>query len=180
MNWQPFLEAGEDIEWEARPAPRCFTFRHWKQALFGLFFLTVCLIWMFWGTQVAGEYDRLWLGLLPIPLVAAGCYMAFSPLLVARLEWEQVFYALTNRRLITLRGIRRQRAVVVERQEILYFRMNKQGENLATLVVHARPQDPVLFLHCIEYPFAIADRLEKIIERNITRKRREGTLPEKQ
>lgn len=178
MNWQPFLEAGESVEWEARPAPRCFTFRHWKQALFGLFFLVVCLVWLVWGAQVAEDYDRAWLGLLPIPFVAIGCYLAGSPLLLARLEWEQVFYALTDRRLITLRGIRRPRAVAIDRQEILYFRLHKQGDELATLQVRGRAEDPVLFLHCVEHPFTIADRLEKIIERNIARKRRQGILPE--
>lgn len=178
MNWEPFLETGEVVEWEARPAPRCFTFRHWKQALFGLFFLVVCLVWLFWGTQIAAEYQRSWLGLLPVPFVAIGCYLAFGPLLFARLEWEQVFFALTDRRLITLRGLRRQRPIAVDRREITYFMMKKQGEDLATLQVHARPEDPVLFLHCVEHPFAIADRLEKVIERNLARKQRDGTLPE--
>jgi len=177
MTWEPFLEAGEVVEWEARPAPRCFTFRHWRQALFGLVFLAGCLLWLLLGARVAADYGRFWSGLLPIPFVAIGCYLAFSPLLVARLEWEQVFYALTDRRLIALRGIRRQRPVAVDLQEILYFKMKKQGEELATLQVHARPEDPVLFLHCVEHPFVIADLLEKAVERNIARKKRAGALP---
>jgi hypothetical protein len=167
MDWSPFLEPGEVVEWEGRPAPRCFTFRHWKQAAFGLFFLVVCLIWLLVGARVAQEYQKIWLSLLPVPFVAIGCYLAFGPLLLARLEWENVYYALTDRRLITLRGVRRQQLVAVGRDQLTYFLLKKQGEQLATLQVHARPEDPVLFLHCVEHPFQLADRLEKNIERNL-------------
>ena len=167
MDWSPFLEEGEIAEWQGRPAPRCFTFRHWKQALFGLFFLVVCVVWLLVGMQVAAEYQKPWLGLLPIPFVAIGGYLAFGPLLIARLEWENVYFALTDRRLVTLRGVRRQQLVAVNREDILYFQLKKQGSQLATLRVHARPEDPILFLHCIEHPFQLADRLEKIVEANL-------------
>ncbi len=177
MNWTPFLNADERVEWEARPAPRCFTFRHWKHALFGLFFLVICVIWLILGTQVAAEFDKAWLGLLPIPFVAIGCYLAFSPLLLARLEWEQVYYALTEQRLITLRGIRKQQVVAVRRADILYFQMKKQGQELATLKVHARPEDPVIFLHCVEHPLTLVERLEKVVEQNIEQAKQNGTLP---
>ena len=178
MDWNPFLEAGEVVEWEGRPAPRCFTFRHWKQSAFGCFFLVVCVIWLLVGAQVANEFQKAWLGLLPVPFVAIGCYLAFGPLLLARLEWENVYYALTDRRLITLRGVRSQQLVAVERKQVIYFLLKKQGEQLATLQVHARPEDPVLFLHCVEHPFQLADRLETMIEQNIEKAKRNGTLPE--
>ena len=167
MDWSPFLEAEEVVEWEGRPAPRCFTFRHWKQAAFGLFFLVICLVWLLTGMQVAQEYQKVWLGLLPIPFVAIGGYLAFGPLLLARLEWENVYFALTDRRLITLRGVRRQRSVAVNREDLIYFQLKKQGAELATLRVHARPEDPVLFLHCVEHPFQLADLLKKVVEKNI-------------
>lgn len=178
MNWTSFLDPGERIEWEARPAPRCFTFRHWKHALFGLVFLMICVFWLVVGTQVAAEFEKPWLGLLPVPFVAIGCYLAFGPLLLARLEWEQVYYALTNQRLITLRGVRRQRLVAVRRVDILYFTMKKQGQELATLQVHARSDDPVLFLHCVEHPIKVVEMLEKLVEENIEQAKRDGTLPE--
>ncbi len=178
MDWQPFLETGEIVEWQGRPAPRCFTFRHWRQAIFGLVFLILCIGWLLLGNQVAHELRKAWLGLLPVPFVAIGCYLAFAPLLLARLEWENVYYLLTDRRLITLRGVRRQQVVAVSRADVLYFQLKKQGEQLATLRVHARPEDPVLFLHCVEHPFQLADRLEKVVEQNIETARRNGTLPE--
>ena len=118
MDWGPFFAEGEIAEWQGRPAPRCFTFRHWKQALFGLFFLVVCVAWLLVGMQVAAEYQKPWLGLLPIPFVAIGAYLAFGPLLIARLEWENVYFALTDRRLVTLRGVRRQQLVAVNREDI--------------------------------------------------------------
>jgi hypothetical protein len=178
MDWSPFLEAGERVEWEGRPAPRCFTFRHWKQAAFGLFFLVASGVWMMIGMQVAGEYQKTWLAFLPIPFVAIGGYLTFGPLLMARLEWEQVFYALTDRRLIALRGIRQQHLVAVNRADVIYFLLKKQGAELATLQVHARPEDPVLFLHCVEHPFILAQRLEKIVELNIETGRKNGKLAE--
>jgi hypothetical protein len=178
MDWKPFLEDGETIQWEGRPAPRCFTFRHWGHALFGFFFLLVCVAWLFFGFQLADEFQRSWIPWLPVPFVVLGCYLAFGPLLKARLEWENVYYALTDRRLITLRGVRRQRPVAVKREDVIYFQLKKQGQELATLRVHAQPEDPVLFLHCVEHPFQLADLLEKVVEINIETAKRNGTLPE--
>lgn len=175
MNWTPFLAPGEDILWQGRPAPRCFTFRHWKKAAFGLFFLLVCSCWLLVGMQLAGEYRNPWLGLLPIPFVVIGCNLAFGPLLLARLEWENVYFALTDRRLITLRGIRRQRVVALDRHAIHYFRMNRQGEELATLRVHGQADDPVLFLHCVQQPLPLTAMLKKIVEQNIETAKAEQT-----
>lgn len=166
MDWSRFLAQGENIEWQSKPAPRCFTFRLWKQALFGLFFLLICTAWLLLGARIADEFQRPWLGLVPVPFVALGCYLAFGPLLLARLEWENVYYALTDRRLIMLRGLRRQQLVAVDRRDLTCFLLKKQGEQLATLQVQARPEDPVLFLHCVEQPYQLADRLETIVEAN--------------
>lgn len=176
MDWTPFLATGEVIIWQGRPAPRCFTFRHWKKAAFGLFLLLVCVGWLLIGMQLAGEYQNPWPGLLPIPFVVIGCNLAFGPLLLARLEWENVYLALTDRRLITLRGVRRQRLVGLDRQDILYFRMNRLGEQLGTLQVHGKAGDPVLFLHCVEYPLQLTGLLEKIVEQNLETAKADGTL----
>jgi hypothetical protein len=154
------LEAGEEVCWEGRPAPRCYTFRHWKHSIFGTVFLAICIYWQVLGFSLADEYDLPWLILLPLPFLLLGLYFSVGHLIQARLEWNRVYYAITDRRLLTQRGLMRLHTDELKLEEVTYFSLHQQGEELGTLRVH-QGSEKHLVLHCLEHPRKATDLLEK-------------------
>jgi len=165
MTEELLLEAGERLAWEARPAPRCYTFRHWPHALFGLFFLAVSAIWQFLGVTMAEEYARPWLAWLPIPFVLIGLYFSIGHLVQARLEWNNVLYRLTDRRVLVRRGLLRPCLHSLPLEELTYFRVHWHGEQLGTLRLY-QGRARQLVLHCVEHPQPAIALLEEAIARN--------------
>jgi len=108
MNWQPLLLPEESLRWQGRPAPRCWTFRNWRHSLFGMLLLPFSIWWQGIGLSLGREYANVWLFLLPLPVLLFALYLAFGHLLLARLEWERVFFAVTDRRILVRRGVRGQ------------------------------------------------------------------------
>ena len=154
-RWGGVLEQGEKVRWEGRPAPRCYTFRHWKHSIFGLVFLLISVIWQFLGVKMAASYDIWWLAWLPVPFLFIGLYFSVGHLIQARLEWNNVYYAVTDRRLLVQRGQVKSMALA----EITYFKMEEKGEELGTFLVH-KGEEMKLILHCIEHP----QKLFKLLE----------------
>ncbi|MDH3453636.1 MAG: PH domain-containing protein [Desulfuromonadales bacterium] len=154
------LAAGEEVRWEGRAAPRCYTFRHWRHAIFGIIFLVICSYWQVLGIDMAKEYGSLWLAWLPAPFVFTGLCLAFGHLLYARLEWNHVYYAITDRRLLVKSGLFGRRIESLELSEITYFSLLPQGEQLGTLRVH-KGKEKSLTLHCLEYPRRATGLLEE-------------------
>ena len=167
MNKGLVLEPGEVLRWEARPAPRCYTFRHWPHSIFGLFFFVVCICWLLLGQSTAEAYALPWLAWLPLPFVLIGLYFFVGHLVQARIEWNHVYYAITDRRLIAQRGMLSPRIESFALSDITYFRLHEASEQLGTLRVHKGAQS--LVLHCIEYPRRATDLLEEAIKGNATR-----------
>ncbi len=99
------LDNNEEVCWEGRPAPRCYTFRHWRHSIFGLVFLVICCYWQFLGFEMAETYESILLAWLPLPFLLLGLYLSIGHLLQARLEWNRVYYAITDRRLLIQRGL---------------------------------------------------------------------------
>ncbi|TLM68437.1 MAG: hypothetical protein FDZ69_02330 [Deltaproteobacteria bacterium] len=161
-SW-PLLQAGEVLRWEGRPAPRCYTFRQWRHALFGLVLTAICGIWMAMGVQQAAEQGWPWLAWVPLPFLGYALWLAAGQLIAARLEWPRVAYAVTDRRLILRRGLLSAREVSLPLERITWFRLQPSGEELGSLRVHGEAGDPVLILHCIEYPRRPAELLEQAI-----------------
>lgn len=162
------LEDGETLLWEARPAPRCYTFRHWRHSVFGLIFLVICSCWQLLGFSMAETYALQWLAWLPVPFVMAGLYFFVGHLIQARLEWNHVYYAITDRRVMTQRGLIRRRQQFIELSAVTYFRLHRQGAQLGTLRVH-KGQEQSMVLHCLEHPRRATDLLEEAIKKNETR-----------
>jgi hypothetical protein len=160
-----FLEDGETVRWEARPAPRCYTFRHWRHSVFGLIFLSICSYWQVLGIAMADSYAIRWLAWLPLPFVITGLYFFVGHLVQARLEWNHVYYAITDQRVIVQRGLARPQSRFIELSELTYFRLHRQGEQLGTLRVH-QGREQQLVLHCLEHPHRATELLEKAIARN--------------
>lgn len=145
------LDAGEEIRWEGRPAPRCYTFRHWRHSIFGLIFLVICSYWQLLGFEMAETYELIWLAWLPLPFLLLGLHLAIGHLLQSRLEWNHVYYAITDCHLLVQRGLLKQRVESLELSEITYFRLHHLGEQLGTLRVH-KGKEKQLTLHCLEHP----------------------------
>ena len=169
MHKELRLEPCETIAWEARPSPRCYTFRHWRHSIFGLVFLLLSCIWEILGMEMAVQYDMVWLEWLPLPFVLIGVYFSVGHLLQARLEWNNVRYLITNKRMIALRGLKKVSEESLLLSEVSYFSLKMHGEQLGTLRVHAGDRRR-LTLHCLEYPRQATDLLEKVIKGNSERK----------
>lgn len=161
MIWDAHLDAGEQVRWEAKPAPRCYTFRNWKHSLFGLLLVLLAAWWLSIALQLAAVYRWPWLPLLPVPVWLVGLYLAFGHLLLARLEWDRVFYAVTDRRILLRRGLRRERLDSLALDQIAYFCLQPQGEQLGTVFITSRDKAVRLRVCCIEQPRQLTDLLEE-------------------
>lgn len=163
MDWSCWLEEEEAVRWEGRPAPRCFTFRNWRHSLFGLFLLVIAVYWQIIAIELGAVYRLSFIAWIPLPVLLAALYLSLGHLLLARLEWERVFYALTDQRVLVLRGIRRQRLHALPLVQVTYFQLRRQAENLGTLRIHGDPSSRPLVLHCIEHPRGATDLLEAAV-----------------
>ena len=161
----PILQPGEALQWEGRPMPRCYTFRRWRHALFGVVLTVICGVWEVLGVQQAAEQGWPWLAWLPLPFLAYALWLALGQLVAARLEWSRVAYAVTDRRVLVRGGFVRRREAELPLERLTWFRLQPFGEELGTLQIRGGEGDPVLFLHCIEYPRRPAALLERVIKR---------------
>lgn len=159
MDWQVFLESGEQLRWSGRPAPRCYTFRNWKHSLVGLLLLLIGIWWQVLGLQMASVYDLPVLAWLPLPVWLGGLLLAFGHLLKARIEWEHLYYAVTDRRLLCRRG-KSPRLEQLPLDAVSYFRMNPYSLLLGSLAVYAGSVDRRIEFKCIEHPRQVTDLLE--------------------
>jgi hypothetical protein len=162
-SW-PALQADEVLQWEGRPAPRCYTFRQWRHALFGVVLTVICGIWAALGVQQAAEQGWPWLVWVPLPFLGYALWLAVGQLMAARLEWGRVAYALTDRRVVVRRGLLTVREVSLPLERLTWFRLQPHGEELGTLQVRGGEEDQMLILHCIEYPRRPAALLEEAIK----------------
>ena len=160
----PSLSSGEILQWEGRPAPRCYTFRQWRHALFGVVLTIICGIWAWLGVLQAAEQGWPWLAWVPLPFLGYALWLACGQLLAARLEWNRVAYAITDRQLILRRGLLRPREVSLPLERVTWFRLEPHGKELGTLQIRGGEGDPSLVLHCIEFPRRPAELLEAAIK----------------
>lgn len=166
MDWSSWLRSGETVHWEGRPAPRCFTFRNWRQSLFGVFLLVLAVYWQIVGIELAREYQLPLVAWIPLPVLLAALYLSIGHLLLNRMEWEKVFYAVTDRRILVLKGLSRQRLFDLPLDRVTYFQLRPHGAELGTLRISGGPSSAPLVLHCLEHPRQVADLLEAALRAN--------------
>ena len=99
---------------------------------------------------------------------AMGLYFFVGHLVQARLEWNHVYYAITDRRVIVQRGLVRPQTNFIALTDLTYFSLHRQGEQLGTLRVHSGMAQQ-LVLHCIEHPHRATELLEEAIATNEAR-----------
>ncbi len=151
MDW-PLPVIGEKILWQGRPAPRCYTFQYWKQALVGSLLFLVSSFWLMLALQLIGEGHPLWLMFLPLPLIAASLIFGPLQILLARWRWPKIFYRLTDTQLFFAAGRSAPLSAIID------VKLKRQGESLASLRLGVFGSKP-LILHCIEQP----DRLLSLL-----------------
>jgi hypothetical protein len=178
MNWQSHLLTGESLRWQGRPAPRCWTFRNWRHSLFGMLLLPFSIWWQGVGYSLGQEYASFWPVLLPLPVLLAAIYLAFGHLLLARLEWEQVYFAITDRRILLRKGLRGQTLMALPLEQMRSFRVLPQGEVLGSVRIYPGGSEGALNLSCIEYPQGATDLLEAALARDFAVRQESGDCGE--
>jgi hypothetical protein len=138
-------ENNEQILWQGRPAPRCYTFQHWKQALAGSILFLVSSFWLMLALELIKEGHPYWLALIPLPLIAGSFLFGPMQILVARWRWPKIFYQLTDKQLFLLPDKSVQLSAIID------IKMKKQGASLASFRLAVAGSKP-LIIHCIEQP----------------------------
>ena len=165
MSWESLLQPGEELRWQGRPQPRCYTFRNWKHALIGLLLLLLASWWEAIALQLEAVNHYGFLYLIPLPFWLFGLYLGIGQLLKSRLEWEHLFYAATDRRLLVRRG-RKPQLRELTLDSLRYFRFKPLGTQLGSLLVIGADDRQRLRLNCIEHPRQLTDLLEDALRRN--------------
>lgn len=166
MNWDIHLEPGEHVRWEGRPAPRGFTFRNWRHSVFGILLFLLSLFWFTVGIQLGAVYHSPIIPWIPVPFVLGGLYLGIGHVLLARLEWERVFYAVTDRRVLSTRGVFRPRVESLRLEELTHFLLKPLGEEMGSFRLTGGRPPRTLSLPCIEYPRRVAALLEAALAAN--------------
>ncbi|PLY03611.1 MAG: hypothetical protein C0623_00925 [Desulfuromonas sp.] len=166
MNWTEYLNENEQIRWQGRPAPRCYTFRNWIHSLFGVVIMIAAVAWSIHGLHLATAQGSFVFILLPIPFLLAGVYLAFGHLVLSRLEWEHVFFALTDQRVIAISGLWSRRIKTIALADIVWFELRPLGEELGTIRIRGREPQQRMSVTCVEHPRQLTGILEEVLSAN--------------
>lgn len=152
LDWQWPLEEGETLLWQGRPAPRCYTFRNWKLAAAATLLFFGSSFWLMLGYElIVTDGYPWWLLLIPAPLLLLSLWFGPVNLLLARIGWEKVFYALTDQRLLVRGGLFSARIEAFPLSEIIEWKQKKFSAHLVSLRLQIIDHPPVV-LHCLEQP----------------------------
>jgi len=159
MDWSRHLQGDERLLWQGRPAPRCYTFRNWKLALIGLCLFLLGSVWQMLGVQLATDGHAWYLAWIPAPLVCIAFILGPGQILLARIEWERLFYALTDRRVLIQYGVLKNRVRAIPREEITSWQQRRYGEQLASIRLLQAGGKGAPILHCLEQPHPLLAHL---------------------
>lgn len=150
LDWP--LSDGESVLWQGRPAPRCYTFRHWVQALIGSVLFLASSFWLMVGVQLIRTENYSW-WLLPVPLllVLGSFLVGPAQLILARLRWEKIYYMLTDQRLLVRNSLLSRRVRSYQIEDYRHYKTKKYGKKLLSLRLSFH-NSKVVILECIEHP----------------------------
>ncbi len=158
-NFPLVLEEGETILWQGRPAPRCYTFRHWFQAAIGTLLFLASSFWLMVGIQlVYYQGHSWWLAVAPFLLVVVAFFIGPGQLALARLRWEEIYYALTDQRLLVRNKLIICRSTAYKLSDYKKYKEKKYGQNLLSLKLFFHDAPPVT-LECLEHPELLLQHL---------------------
>ncbi|OEU71828.1 MAG: hypothetical protein BA864_13800 [Desulfuromonadales bacterium C00003093] len=162
-EWQWPLEKGENLLWQGRPAPRCFTFKNWKLAGIGIVLFLASSFWLMLSIQlVRSDNHSWWLVMIPLPVVVLSLCLGPGQLFWARWRWEQIYYALSDQRLFVRIGSREENFLSYPLAAIRDWKQKRFGSQLASVQIHFAAQKPVV-LDCLEQPQILLNHLDSIV-----------------
>ena len=168
-DWQWPLQDDEMLLWQGRPAPRCYVFRRWKQATVGTVLFFASSFWLLLAYQLM-QTDGYpwWLLLIPAPLVIGFLLLGPGALILSRVRWEQVFYALTDERLLLRGGLLKARVESVCLADVVDWKQKNYGAQLASLRLQLKNKRP-LFLLCLEQPQNLLAHLAREVKKPVAK-----------
>ena len=153
------LAEGEKILWQGRPAPRCYTFRHWFQATIGTVLFLASSFWLMVGAQlVYYQGYSWWLAAAPFLLTVVAFFIGPGQLALARLRWEEIFYGLTDQRLLVRNKLIVCKSTTYKMDDFKKYQQKKYGKNLLSLKLFFKDSPPVM-LECLEHPELLINHL---------------------
>lgn len=166
MDWHGMLNADETLRWCGRPAPRCYTFRHWAHSVFGLLLLPISGVWLDGGRSLASTTGQPLWGMLPWLGVMVALYFLCGHLIRARLAWEKTFYAISDQRVLAIGGwpVCRQQEILFS--DLRYLKLVPRGRELGSVRLNGSNGSQVVF-SCLEHPGKAVALLEEAIRRNL-------------
>jgi hypothetical protein len=168
-SFQWSLEEGEIFLWQGRPAPRCYTFRHWLQATIGTILFLASSFWLMVGAQLVRAHNySWWLAVAPLLLAIAAFFVGPGQLALARLRWEEIFYALTDQRLLVRNSLIGRKTSVYRLSDYKQFKQKKYGQHLSSIRLSFKGSAPIT-LECLEHPESLLDHLPKKVSKSASR-----------
>jgi len=161
LGWEWPLEDGESLLWQGRPAPRCYIWRDWRLALTAtVLFFASSFWWMLAYQLMLDEGYPWWIQLIPAPLVFLFIWIGPIRILLARIRWEKVFYALTDRRMMVRDGQFKAELTSFPIDDVLSWKQKKYSDQLISLRLELKNRPP-LILHCLEQPQNLLGHLQR-------------------
>ncbi len=150
LEWS--LQQGENLLWQGRPAPRCYVFRHWLQALVGTLIFLASSFWLMVGYHlVIAQHYSLWLLAVPALLILVSFCIGPGYILAARLRWEHIFYAVSNQRLLVRSGLLSTRIQSYPLLELQGVQQRRYGKMQISFRLKFSDK-PFVVLECLEHP----------------------------
>lgn len=169
MDWNKYLQENEKLCWSGRPAPRCFTFRHWIHSVFGLLLFFPALVWLDGGQALAASRNEAIWAVIPWFGIALALYFLLGHLLKARIEWEKTFYAITDQRLLVQGGWPRTGLRELPLSTLRHFKLKPKGAHLGSLLISGSEPKERVALTCLEHPELAVQLLEQAVQVNLGR-----------
>ena len=167
-RWKGYIKYGETIRWQGRPAPRAYTFRHWRWSAW---------IFCFFMVTLSASFITQWDTSLQLPMVLAeiqpskmllfllvSFWVAGGPLFYSRLAWENEFYALTERRLLIMSGLFGRRFTAFSLDALALQAECRQGPTLATIKLKDEKTGRRITLCCLEHPELFFEKFAASVE----------------
>ena len=169
LDWQWPLDDGENLLWQGRPAPRCYTFRNWKLATAATLLFLGSSFWLMLAYElVSSDGYPWWLLLIPAPLVLLSFWFGPVSLLLARIRWEKVFYALSDKRLLIRDGLFAGEIESFPLTDISAWKQKIFSEHLISLRLQLNNHQPVI-LYCLEQPQNLLGHLQREVKKPATK-----------
>ncbi len=135
------------------------------------------MYWQIVGFELRVTYQTPLVLWIPLPFVLAGVYLAVGHPLHARLEWEKVFYAVTDRRILVRRGFFRPRLETLPLSELTFFRVKPLAAELASFRITGSQPQQTLVISCIEHPRRLTALLESALTASHRLQRKQEETP---